>query len=249
MDQKKKYNEIKAYIYKDDNAFDKVIENMKKLIDNNIWVTIRCNLSFNNIDHIYELIDFLHVEMNNRMDKFSIYISPLFENVRNGIFALTDDNRKYLYTKLFEFQDYLIEKGFNFKRKKITSSIINNICMAESSSVLLISPQGNIGSCQHNIDSDFYSSIYDSPLNINFNIKRKWKKRMPEIVECKSCTFYPLCKRLLHCESYNFECNEMYRLTLSNSAELSMLNTYYDYCKNHEDDIKKLIELNNRGVV
>lgn len=68
---KDKYNQIKSYINKEHNPFGRVLRNIREMLDNDIYVTIRLNLSLENYSDLVELVDYLADNfLTTRLAKF-----------------------------------------------------------------------------------------------------------------------------------------------------------------------------------
>jgi len=86
-------------------------------------------------------------------------------------------------------------------------------CMADGDGGVVIAPDGNLGKCEHYIDSNFFGHI-DSEEH-NEAILRKFKERRADIDACATCFCYPQCIRLVMCAD-DFGCtpgNQQYRLS------------------------------------
>ena len=120
--------------------------------------------------------------------------------------------------------------------------------MATNPGSCVISPEGKLGSCEHFIDSNFYSSIYSSPLENDIYQKRFWRELYKyskvEGSACDTCFYFPKCLKLLHCEP-NGICDEIYRERLSVTLEEQILFEFERYKNKNKDIITKFIEMNN----
>lgn len=195
------YNKTKAYIYKDDkNPFDRIIRNIDLLSKNNISVGIRLNTTEKNVDDMYAVVDILYDKFKNSR-RVKAYATPLFENVEKNPLVRTVDERKSIYDKVFELESYIASKGLYIISNFATNfnySVMH--CMVDNPGSCIISPDGNIGSCEHFPDSDFYGTIYDHRIGKDYDKIRSWKYVNQRVEKCKTCYYYPRCRRHKRCE-------------------------------------------------
>lgn len=217
------YNKTKAYSYKNINAFEVVLNNIKKLVEAEINVNIRLNVSDKNQDNLLELIDVLHSRIeNNRYLK--IYSHSLFDSRGyKGVDTLDNERKNYLQRSLL--QDKIDKYGYDIK-KTIPGSLTLNNCMADSDRNCSISPLGLLGKCQSFYDSEFYGSIYND--EIDDRVIKKFKEKDADISECDNCCFYPDCHKLVMCPNLK-KCDEFYRTEKNNKIIKQMLETYKQF--------------------
>ena len=223
------YNKIKGYIYKDiESPFKKVTDNIEYLITNNIYVTIRLNLSPDNIEDMFKLIDWLLNRYSNIKNKnLGVYSKVLFENCSNYM-KLTDEQRSELYSKHLELQDYIKENGLsgNLKIPKIKRCH----CMADDGRSVVINTEGGLSLCEHYLDREIYGSIYGG--KNDKEILDKFFERQEEIEECKTCFYRPECFRLKMCEPEGI-CDEENR-KINEHKTITMMKDVYKNYKNHK---------------
>lgn len=226
------YNKTKRYIYKDiENPFEKVTNNIEYLASNNIYVNIRLNLSPDNIDDMFNLVEWLSNRYVNLKNKsLSVYSRVLFDydyssNLMNNI---SKEQRSQLYSRHLELQDCIKANGLsgNLKIPKIKRCH----CMADDGRSTVINPDGNLSLCEHFIDREFYGSIYDR--GINRDVLNKFLERQEEIEECKTCFYRPECFRLKMCEPEGI-CDEENR-KINEHKTITMMKDVYKNYKNHK---------------
>lgn len=217
------YNKIKNYI-NINNAFEKVNNNIKLLLDNEIRVSIRLNINSKNIDDIYNLVDYL-VNKYSSYKNISVYCIPIYEGEWN---IETSESKKYLYEKYIKLQEYIRSKGFGVNYS--ITGIKRYHCMADDGRSSVILPDGKLSVCEHHYDDDFYGTIYDDK-NYDKNILNTYRKRRKEIPECKNCFYYPSCYELEKCSMVPLCCEET-RKYKSWQVETMMKDTYKKYKNN-----------------
>lgn len=183
------YNKTKNYIYKDcDSPFKVVIENIKGILDVGISVSIRMNIDKHNFDDASNLIDYLDAEFKEA-NGLSMYVWPIFEEG----FERTEEERKELYDNLYKLQLKIFESG-----KNISHGLPNEVkaihCLVDGGNGVTISPKGDLGLCEHYINSKFIGHI-DNPNDKNWEEIKSWRKYQPALEICEDCPLYPICLR------------------------------------------------------
>lgn len=74
--------------------------------------------------------------------------------------------------------------------------------MIDSGKCVSISPNGDLGICEHYIDSKFIGNI-SNPTIKNFDVIRNWRKYTPAADICKNCSIYADCLRVQGCTDEN----------------------------------------------
>lgn len=207
------YNRCKAYIYKDVNAYQRVIGNIHRLQDAGIHVSIRLNIDVHNAENMSELVDELHQEFSDP-EGISVYLHALFEKVKGSTAIHNGEKRSDIYNKIHKIEEQLAEYGL-FKPRYLGQHIKTCRCMADSNYAVVIVPNGHIGKCEHFSEDHFVSHIdhdkWDNKMISDFH------EACSEIDACATCFNYPDCIRLKLCED-NPNCyqeernNKLYKL-------------------------------------
>lgn len=212
------YNKTKAYVYNNVSPYRIVINNIKRLLDAEIGVTIRVNIGLHNLDNIQNLIE----EMCNKfLGKKNLYISP------SVLYHLTEkldfDQQSLLLNKLIIIKSFLLEKSVLISKN--LSRIKNNSCMADRDNCVVITPTGQLTKCEHHIYDEICGDIYNG-MN-DMEVINTWKSREMISENCTTCEFLPNCINLKKCPIKSSKCNQFdYRLKRS---EIEVL--LIDYCK------------------
>lgn len=187
------YNKTKRYIYKDNpNPFQTVIDNIHNLLDNDIAVSVRMNCDKHNEENLLELVKYLGEEFKDSK-LFSMYVWAIFEEG----FTRTPEQRKELYDSLTRIDSEIMKFSKNLAQGA-EGGIRGLHCMVDSNNGITISPNGDIGVCEHYIDSDFISHI-DNPLKKNWNIIKSWREYVEPLEICKDCQIQPTCLKMHKC--------------------------------------------------
>lgn len=198
------YNKTKNYIYKDDNSpYKRVLNNIAILMNHGILVVIRFN-----IDKDSEDLRKLVIELYNRFGNhpnLSMYAWPIFEDKN---YSRTPEEHIKVFEELKKLEDTIGKCGYFCGFLPPNSQRIFQ-CMADDGKSVLIDPSGNLGTCEHFIDSHFWGHI-DNPLKKNYDEINIWREYMPVLDICENCPIYPLCNRPAHCEEMR-KCDEQYK--------------------------------------
>lgn len=185
------YQKVKSYKGADGKEFDRVIDNISKLAEANIRVSIRLNQEFYNTADLLELIDFLSIRFRGNK-RVSVY--------NNWLYGDNDENVTPIGTKKQEefkrLQDKIIESGL-FHKYPLEKKIRLLHCMADNDSSVLITPDGNIGKCEHYTDQNLIGSIYSTKIDNSELVS--WKEQYQPTHKCFDCPLYPQCVRIKKC--------------------------------------------------
>lgn len=192
---KDKYNQIKSYINKEHNPFGRVLRNIREMLDNDIYVTIRLNLSLENYSDLVELVDYLADNFSN-YKTCKIYAMPLFEILEDY------KNRKDAFSKLLALQTLIEEKCMDLGYAYFDKVRLNH-CKADSNlESIIIFPDGNIGLCEHKWESLYIGNVCE-PSSINRLEIAEWTQYNMPLERCSICRLFPDCLKLEKCETNN----------------------------------------------
>lgn len=231
----KNYNRIKNYIYNDDaSPFERVIRNIKLLLDNKINVNIRLNMDYNNSDDLYILTD----DLLNRFklyDNLKIYVCLLFEESCAHMKKLDEKSRDLLVKKKSILQNYINKnKKFDIQTSGSLESGHAGHCMADDNYSIMILPEGNLGKCQGYIDDHFLGNIYSKEINFN---ELNWYKRIKTISEdCNYCAFRPSCIVPKCCINVPNHCDQIERNLIEEAFFKKITLYYYNYKQKESHD-------------
>lgn len=188
------YNRTKAYVSNDSNPYCRVINNIKLLLENGIYVVIRLNLDSHNQNDLGNLVEDLQVNFGTYKN-IGLYTHVLFEN--EGFSPLKRD--KAITRSLYDSQDQLRKRidreGLSVRRERLPS-LKTHSCMADSDNAVCIFPDGRLYKCEHTEEGDEFGSI-DSAETLPLNIMKF--KETYETRNCRECPLFPKCVLLKNC--------------------------------------------------
>lgn len=188
------YLAVKRYKCGDEAVYERVLDNVRRLLENGIEVHCRLNLSRDNAEDLHNLIG----DLANRFGKFQnlrVYCAPLFEGLGSPPLQMTDEERGRLYDEFIELQKYIRTKGFG--RRVGIPNVRRSHCMADNGRSCVILPGGELGLCEHHTDDEYYGTIYSA--RYDFDVIERWSQPAAELEACRTCFYYPQCVRLEYC--------------------------------------------------
>ncbi len=183
------YNRVKDYVYRGENAFECVLQNIGMLTAAGIHVSIRLNVDNYNIKEMAALVELLHQRFSTN-EHLTVYSMQLYGE------HSPEDNAE-LFAQRMQLKQQIAQCGYKLKRG-LQKDIKLNHCMADSDERVMIAPDGHLGKCEHYIDSNFFGHI-DSEER-DEAILRKFKERQADNEVCATCPYYPQCILLTMCE-------------------------------------------------
>jgi radical SAM protein with 4Fe4S-binding SPASM domain len=191
------YNRCKAYIYKEVNAYHRVIDNIHRLQKADVQVIIRLNIDMHNADDLLKLAAELRREFPDP-EGIHVYLHQLFEEEKGRTAIHDERKRKIVFGKMLEIRNILSDGGF-IKTVKLRRTIRTNNCMADHDSCITITPSGNIGKCDHYTHNLFVSHIDQEEWDEK--MLQSFRETIDEIEACATCFDYPNCIILKRCQS------------------------------------------------
>jgi radical SAM protein with 4Fe4S-binding SPASM domain len=164
--------------------------------------------------------------------RLGLYCYPLFEN---EFFSRTEEDKQKVFEKMKEVEDVMADCNF-FYGDALPSFIRLNHCMVDNAKAVVISPEGNLGLCEHNGDSDFMGHV-DEPDNLDFDIIKSWRVYEKDLDICSDCPLYPNCVRASKCEEQS-RCNEHYKNWHLKKMRQGMRLTYFNILNSRNNYIK-----------
>ena len=220
------YNRVKNYVDPTGNPFQRVMDNIHRLVDAKVKVNIRLNIDRHNADDLFALADQLGEAFGGN-PLVNVYSHSLFEACAPGASVRhSDSQRKELYDKQVLLRERLRELALSHP-PKIGRSIKLNHCMADNDGSVVILPDGHIGKCEHYTDSDWFAHVGEE--GRDESVVEGFKALRPELESCVDCPCYPDCFRLVKCEE-SVHCYPEERDEKVSLIRQQMLNTY----RNHE---------------
>ena len=177
------YERRKAYV--DGSSFNRVLLNIKTLIDHDIFVTVRINYEHRNLNDVIDLINVLTETFLDRKN-LSVYAAHLFSDKKG-------DDAETRKRDWFSIQERLIELGFSNSQKSYGLNYRISQCFACHTRSFVITPDGGLYKCALATGNpkERFGSVYDGITD--YSILMSWAD--PSIrEECRACEWLPVCQ-------------------------------------------------------
>lgn len=188
----KVYNETKAYVNPRDNPYQRVLKNIDRLLENEIAVNIRLNVTDKNYPDLCNLIDELADRFKGKKG-FTCYSHEVYDGV--GFEPLVYDDQDLIDSQTVALDAKLREKGLLGSLSRLPSLRVTH-CMADNDATRLIYPDGTIGKCENMPSTECVGDIYH---DITDPEKYAWYKAVEQPPDCERCSLYPECFDLKPC--------------------------------------------------
>jgi len=230
------YNRSKNYIYRDGSPYRVVLENITRLLDASIDVTIRLNMDLYNAENLLELVEELAQHFGGRPG-IHVYAYHIFD----AELPMSDIHTEEEWEKRDQAMQRLEEKIADFglaARQGVPKVYRKNHCMADSGNAVTILPTGDVGLCDHFSEDEYIGHIDRE----GFDEKKvqSWAETVPAHPECMDCFYYPSCWRLKKCANSR-TCFRQRRQERYRKTQQRMLNEYRMWQENvnveQEDDL------------
>lgn len=226
------YNQIKNYKAIKFDAFNKIINNIRKiLLNDNIKLSIRANIYNNNINDVEDVLKYFTENFKKNIENSTLMLSvkPIYQ-----LDADDDEIDNPIFDKIDELRQKYI---FNTLRRNTLKHTSLTHCMGDTGRGVAISPKGNLNVCEHWADENIIGNVVDGVTNPD--IIKEWNNKEGENIEfCLSekCPYLPICNHLTHCPS-DPSCKSIERMTkMGREYRKLMLDEYKKYKKKKEDN-------------
>lgn len=193
---KEVYNSIKNYKNAMENPYGRVLENIKLLLEQEIWVRVRLNVSLENADNLILLVEEL-AERFSRYRTIQVYAAILYEYYESNCDKGENADWKLLLSKYRQLVMAIQQKGMAGGTPRLETRWKQNHCMADRDNHYVISPEGLLTKCEHYCDSEGIGTIDEGITESACLLSWKQYKKKEEI--CRQCFWYPDCLRLEKC--------------------------------------------------
>lgn len=198
------YNRVKAYKAVTGSPYQRVMENIRKLLDAGIYVLIRLNVDFHNAEDLKTLIGEL-AERFSGYENISCYVSVLFDDEGYETVTHTAEDRTKLEETKNGLDRLIIEKGIVENRGEVAMPYLKAVsCCTDNDASMLINPDGGIAKCDHVPYTHTVGTIWSDKFDTTVWCELKENK---EFSLCECCSLYPICYYLKVCSPSKI-CND-----------------------------------------
>lgn len=198
----KEHNKRKSYINPKVSPFKKTIDNIRLLLENDIFVSVRLNFDENNVSDINTLIDTVLIDFKE-YKKFKAYPAILSNDWLNHKGDRVDDTEQELHSEFLKILKKLENLGM-YKTGMLSKTIKPYYCMAANPACATISAKGELYTCQSCDDKMCLGNV---ELGIVKNeLLNQWENCFEESHKCVDCAFLPECAPFNKCPSEKNHC-------------------------------------------
>lgn len=130
-------------------TFDKILANVKKIVENNLKIALRINIDKSNVESIESLIKILSAELGNNKNNVEISFGQIWPIARENDWdtALCLSTAEYSHwTEIFK--TFMMAEGFKIRNAyPFYPAPKLNVCGADQIKSFIIRPNGNIDKC------------------------------------------------------------------------------------------------------
>ena len=188
------YNETKAYVNPKENPFQRVLNNIEDLLESDIAVNIRFNVTNENAVNLSDLIDELADRFGGKKG-FTCYSHAVYEGVGFEPISYNDTIREVIDLQTLALDNKLRENHLLGSFSRLPGLKVIN-CMSDSDSSRLIYPDGTIGKCENKSSSDCVGDVYHDIVDEEMY---EQYKSTTMFENCHSCWLFPDCINLKAC--------------------------------------------------
>lgn len=223
----KTYNRIKAYIDAEESPYQRVMNNIRNLVDARIQVNIRLNMDAGNASDLLMLADDLATRFQG-CENLKVYVALLHEFAGKINAHKTQEQKEKDY---FAIRERL--KGYGLLRQKKLPTALNRFrCFADSTYDETILPDGRVGRCEHVSESMITGHI--SREERDETVTKRWQEPLV-VPECNHCSLYPQCRKLSMCEWNRKGCHDLDRRIDIAELKEQMLAAYQEWKKGENE--------------
>ena len=182
------YELRKNYFAPEKYNYDAAMRAIHLFLEQDIRVSLRVNVDFENIERIPGFFCELKGEFAS-MDNISVYLTPLYQERQK------EDSCIDLYKEINRLTDIQDELGIPRtvrNEQERTSNFHTNLCMADAmGQSIVITPDGVFNNCEHLPETQTWGNIFDGVTDPE---KERELSAKPAIdPTCAKCAFLPEC--------------------------------------------------------
>lgn len=196
------HNRRKAYIKASESPFKRTVNNIRRLLGADVFVSVRLNFDENNFDDINRLIDIISVQFKE-YKKFRAYPAILSNDWLNHQEERTAETEDFLNNEFLSVYKHLIECGL-YKSSKIRGKIKPYFCMAANPACATISAKGELYTCQSCDDNMKFGTVADGVKNQA--MLNEWEDCISTLEKCEQCPYLPECCAFNKCPTQKSYC-------------------------------------------
>lgn len=218
------HNRRKAYVNRSVDGFQVTLENIDRIVNSPITMTIRLNIDGNNIDSIKKLIDYFVGKYKGR-ENFNMYVRCLIDEISLKRLKTDPAHVSYMLSIKKELEDYIrAQKMFDLDKLPLFG-FRPYYCAGNNPNKVTILPNGLLCSCEcFCYDYSHWGTVSEGITNIDEY--QRWIKGI-ELEMCEGCCFLPGCTPFIgKCPMRDYDCKVKASLLLTDY----MVENYRRFC-------------------
>ena len=198
------HNRRKAYVNKCIDGFQVTLENIERIVNSPITMTIRLNIDSNNVDSIKKLVDYFVSKYKGRKN-FNMYVRCLIDEISLDRVKNEPDHVNSMLSIKKELEDYIrSQQMFDFDKLPLFG-FRAYYCAGNNPNKVTILPNGLLCSCEcFCYDYSHWGTVSEGITNIEEY--QRWIKGI-YLKTCEGCCFLPGCTPFIgKCPMRNYDC-------------------------------------------
>lgn len=204
LDGTSEYHNLVRYFIGKKPTFDKIVQNVNRLLQNNVKVTIRTNVSKRNLDELPKLIEFYYEQGWLKNLNFNYYFSPLDNCANYNSVKIFNQNDIYSYLEQFEnlpnkpveivgIYSNLYRRMKQYKEDGRLLLLQSEACQGNRNG-LYIDYKGDLYTCCNLVGTQYICGNIEEKKLIFKDSYWCWNKRTVSVMEkCRRCKYALFC--------------------------------------------------------
>lgn len=190
-----RYNDIKSYVGVVDNPYQRVMRNIKLLLDAGIRVKLRMNFDIGNYQDFRPLTEEIkeRFQDNSLLQVSAHPIIGAYPDRKGNVLHGSDE---WFKKAVIELDDIMDNAGL-MRRTGRLPSLDYRMCMAARDQAVTITPEGFLVRCPEQMGTNQVTGSLKDGIT-NQNLVQSWK-RIAEYEKCTDCVLFPRCVTIINC--------------------------------------------------
>ncbi len=202
--EESEYNRRKAYVNLTGSPYELVMRNIGLLLEQGIFVNLRCNIDENNAGTLNTFMNDLDLRFPDKSN-LSLEFVTLYDKH-------STPEELELYIKCMDLKETVQKLGFNRKTGEPKFETMVYYCPAQSfGRAMVITPDGKLYVCEHCGEGTEIGTVFEGVTNTA--MADKYFAHNPVSKKCSGCFYLPKCTTFDMCPIKNTsqECREIKR--------------------------------------
>lgn len=214
------HNKRKNFIGFTGNPFEVTLNNLDYAVRAGLRVVVRLTLDINNATSLFDLAELLISRYGGK--NLALYSKCIFSEVSEARYKADPVAVADVLKANAKLTDYILRNGMYDYERLAPSGLRTYFCAANDPHKVVISPDGNLCSCECNcVETEYWGNVFDGITDAE--CYEKWHRVPPVEQKCLSCPLLPVCTPFIRtCPADYFSCHDRFETTM----RLFMLENY-----------------------